>query len=241
MKTSKKAVNAAYLIYGILLILLNLIIFAVFKPLSLETTAHKVVFWFSYAFIIIAFVLQFLSIMLGRFESGVESIFFGLPLFNVSLLYFVITLVLSLAFMILVSFGVKVPFMLMFVLEVIALGLYLIAFIISLTHRNIVMEIDRTIKRNVFAIRSLVSDVECLAEATTDSGIRAKLNRLAEDIRYSDPMTNASVADLEMEIRDSIAELEFLVANGDSANIEAKIMQTQLLVSKRNKRLANGK
>lgn len=241
MKLGKRTVSSALLVYVILAALLNLIIFAIFKPGNLANNDLKLVFWFSYGFVMLAFTLQIVSIITGRFESGVESVFFGIPLVSVSLFYFIITTVLSLAFMILVSLGVAVPFMLMLVLECVVLGLYAIAFIISLSHKDVVVEIDKNIKKNVFAIRTLVTDVETLAEAVEDSQLKAKLNRLAEDIRYSDPMTNDVVAELDLQMKDAIAELEVFVSEQDYSSAEAKIRQVQLLISKRNKRLADSK
>lgn len=241
MKLGKRTVSSALLVYVILVALLNLIIFAIFKPGNLANNDLKLVFWFSYGFVMLAFVLQIVSILTGRFETGVESVFFGIPLVSVSLFYFIITTVLSLAFMVLVSFGAKVPFMLMLVLECLVLGLYTVVFIISLSHKNIVVEIDKNIKKNVFAIRTLVTDVESLAEAVDDSQLKAKLNRLAEDIRYSDPMTNDVVAELDLQMKDAIAELEVYVSEQDYSNAESKIRQAQLLISKRNKRLADSK
>lgn len=241
MKLGKRTVSSALLVYVILAALLNLIIFAVFKPRSLANNDLKLVFWFSYGFVMLAFILQIVAILTGRFESGVESVFLGIPLVSVSLFYCIITTVLSLAFMILVSLDVEVPFMLMLVLECVVLGLYAIAFIISLSHKDVVVEIDKNIKKNVFAIRTLVTDVEALASAVDDSQLKAKLNRLSEDIRYSDPMTNAAVAELELQMKDVIAELEVYVNEQDYVNAEAKIRQAQLLISKRNKRLADSK
>ena len=241
MKTSKKSVWMAIGVYAIVLALINLIIFSVFKPGSLETKSMKLVFWFSYGFLTLSFLLQVVAMFTGRFEQGVEAIFFGLPLFKIALLYFVITAILSTVFMILVCLGVAVPFALMLVLECILLGIFAIAFIISLMHKNIVQEIDQKIKRNVFAIRSLVTDVETMAESVENREVKAKLDRLAEDIRYSDPMTSEVVAELDLQIKDIIAELEVYVANNELDGIEGKIRQAQLLVSKRNKRLADSK
>lgn len=241
MKLGKKTVSSVVLIYIILAALLNLIIFAVFKPGNLETKDLKLVFWFSYGFMMLAFVLQIVSLLTGRFENGVESVFFGIPLVSVSWFYFIVAAILSLAFMILVSFGVAVPFMLMLVLECIVLGVYAIAFIIGLSHKDAVVQIDKTIKRNVFAIRSLVTDVEVLAESVDDLQLKKKLNQLAEEIRYSDPMTNEYVQELDLQMKDAVAELEVYVGDGDIQNAETKIKQAHLLISKRNKRLADSK
>lgn len=240
-KVAKKAVWTGVIVYAIMFALINLVIFAIFKPANLETNDMKVVFWFAYGFMALAFVLQIAALVTGRYENGMQSVFFGLPMIRVSLLYFIFTGVLSVAFMILLSFGVKVPFMLMFVPEVILLGLYAIAFIVSLTHRNVVVAIDRKIKQNVFAIRSLVSDVEDIADTVTDASLKQKLSRLAEDIRYSDPMTDQSVAAYDAQIKDSVDTLARLVGAGELDRAAAQITLTQNLISKRNRRLADGK
>ena len=241
MKTGKKSLWMAIGVYAIVFALINLIIFSVFKPGSLETGSMKTVFWFAYGFLVLAFALQVVVMFTGKFENGAEAIFFGLPLFTIALWYFVLTAILSTVFMILVCLGVAVPFLLMFVLECLLLGVFAIAFIISLTHKNVVQEIDQKIKRNVFAIRSLVTDVETMAESVENKDVKAKLERLAEDIRYSDPMTNDIVAELDLQIKDTIAELEVYVANNELEGIDGRIRQAQLLVSKRNKRLADSK
>ena len=242
MNIGKKTVSAAMLVYLILAALLNLIIFTVFKPWLIAGTDLRLVFWFSYGFLMLAFVFQIISIIAGKFERGIQSCFFGFPLVSVSIFYFGITAVLSLAFMILVTFAVAVPFMLMLVLECLVLGFYLIVFIISIAHKNIVVEIDKDIKKKVFVIRSLTSDVETLAEAVSDNAdIKKKLARLAEDIRYSDPMTNEYVAEIDMQIKDVVAELEVLIMDKAYDAADSKITNARLLVSKRNKRLADSK
>lgn len=238
----KRAFSAGLIIFTIIIAVLNLIIFTIFKPLKLETNHLKLIFWFSYGFMMLAYVLQVVSIFAGRYENGVESVFFSIPMYKVAIFYFAVAAVLSLLFMILVSFGVAVPFMLMFILEIIVLAVFAIAFVLSYTHKNVVLDIDKNIKANVFKIRTLVTDVEVLAEAVNDNAaLKAKLARLAEDIRYSDPMTNDSVKDLDLQMRDLVAELELVVSEKDYAQAETLIRQATLTMSKRNKRLADGK
>ena len=229
------------IIFAVIIALINLIVFSVFSPLSLETANLKLVFWFSYAFMMIAFGMQVLALLMGRFRDGIEAAFFGFPLISVSIFYFAITTVLSLMFMILVSFSVEVPLILVIVLEVILLGVFIIAFVVSLAHRDAVSEIDQNIKKNVRTIRNLTGDVESLAEAIEDREMKKALSALAEDFRYSDPMTTDAVADLDLQMKDAVAELELLVSEGDLTALAAKVRETKLLIAKRNRRLADSK
>lgn len=57
-------------------------------------------------------------------------------------------------------------------------------------------------------IKSLQVDVEMLAFAETNTDTKAALTKLAEKIRFSDPMSNEALADLEAEITAKVKELK---------------------------------
>lgn len=63
-------------------------------------------------------------------------------------------------------------------------------------------------QKKVFYIRQLQVEVELLASKETDPAVRTELNRLAEMIRYSDPMSHEQLAGLEEKISAKVAELK---------------------------------
>lgn len=89
---TKNTVGIA-LIYVILLGVFNLLVFTIFKT-------RTNVFWLSYAFMTLAFVVQIISMFLSFKTADVETVFFGIPLASFSIYYLCAALVIGALFMI---------------------------------------------------------------------------------------------------------------------------------------------
>ena len=64
------------------------------------------------------------------------------------------------------------------------------------------------LQKKVFYIRELQADIELLADNESDATVKTALTQLAEKIRFSDPMSNEQLADLENKISIKAAELK---------------------------------
>ena len=73
-------------------------------------------------------------------------------------------------------------------------------------------------------------DVELLAGAETDTATKSALTRLAEKIRYSDPMNDGQLADIEDRITVKFAELK---SSADKVKI---INELNSLLDERNRK-----
>ena len=94
-------------------------------------------------------------------------------------------------------------------------------------------EIERVsvkVREKTFYIKQLQTEVELLAGAETDAATKSKLAQLAEKIRYSDPMSDEQVADIEDRITAKIAELK---SSTDKTEI---INELNSLLDERNKK-----
>lgn len=241
-QTKKRISVAAILIFGILAGLLNLIIFTVFKPGNLQTLVQKQVFWFSYAFLMLAFVFQFIALYVGRYKDGAEAMVLGFPLVKVSIFYLVITAVLSLVMMTLVAWGVNVPFPLMMVLQCIVVGIYAVLLILCVTHQRTVVDIGEELKQHVYRKNDLRDMVANLADMVTDNvDLKKLLSRLSEDIGFSDPVGTSATAQLDADMEDAIVELSTLVETGKYDEAVAKVNQIKSILMRRKRALANSK
>ena len=81
------------LIYVILLGVFNLLVFTI-------STSRNDVFWLSYGFMTLAFVVQIVSMFLSFKTADVETAFFGIPLASFSIYYLCAELVIGTLFMI---------------------------------------------------------------------------------------------------------------------------------------------
>ncbi len=85
-------------------------------------------------------------------------------------------------------------------------------------------------QKKVSYIRELQTEVELLADAETDATTEAALRQLAEKIRFSDPMSNGKLADLENLLKDRVCGLK------SSADKSELINQLNSLLDERNKK-----
>ena len=74
--------------------------------------------------------------------------------------------------------------------------------------RNEIERVEAKVQKKVFYIRELQAAIELLADNESDAAVKTALTHLAEKIRFSDPMSNEQLADLENKISTKVAELK---------------------------------
>lgn len=193
----KKNTKLAYAVLGIVFILFNVIAFAV--PTD-KTTA----FWIAYAFTVVAFALQ-VGIWNAAFKvtETLKSKFLGVPIIYVGVIYLVVQLIAFVAFMV---FPI-IPSWVTVIVCASILGISAICLFSADVAREEINRVEEKVNQKVFYIRELQADVEVLAEQEQNPEIKTSLTRLAEKIRYSDPMSNVALADLEARIQEKVAAL----------------------------------
>lgn len=210
----------AYAVLGIFFVVFNVIAFAI-------PTAKTPTFWVAYIFTVIAFVLQ---IIIWKFAfkgaDTLKSKFLGIPLISVGITYLLVQIIAFAVFMA-ISF---VPSWIAIVVCTLILGISSICLIGTETGREEINRVEQKVSKKVFYIKSLQVDIEMLANAEADADTKAALTNLAEKIRFSDPMSNELLADLESKIIDKINDLK---STEQKATI---IKELTLLFDERNKK-----
>lgn len=206
--TAKKSWIMTAIIYAIVFAVFNLLVFVIAKE-------KNGVFWMSYAFMCLAFVIQIVSMLLALRTLETETVFMGIPLASLSLYYFLAAIFVGAVFM----FFQNAPFKLALVLQVLVLAVYVIVAILALMSRDVVQDVNDNLKENVEAIKTLTVDVDVFIPQVNDPALKKALKKLSETIKYSDPMSNAAVADIEDQIMQTVNELRINIEN--SRNTEA--------------------
>ncbi len=181
----KKNTKLAYAVLGIVFILFNVIVFAV-------PTDKTITFWIAYAFTVVAFALQ-IGIWNAAFKVAetLKSNFLGVPIVYVGIVYFVLQLIVFAVFM---FFPPLIPSWIVVIACALILGISAISLISADVARGEINRVEEKVNQKVFYIRELQADVEMLAEQEQNPEIKTSLTRLAEKIRYSDPMSNVALA-----------------------------------------------
>lgn len=194
----KKNKGMAYAVLAIAFVLLNVIAFEV-------PTAKTETFWVAYVFTAVAFALQ-IGIWNFAFKGTdtLKSKFLGISLISVGITYLIVQII---AFAVFMALPLTASWIAIVVCALI-LGISVICLIGTETGRDEINRVEEKVEKKVFYIKSLQVDVEMLASAEQDADTKMALTKLAEKIRFSDPMSDEALVDLEAKITAKVEELK---------------------------------
>ena len=216
----KKNSTKGYVILGILFALVCIVAFAV-------PTVKTSTFWIAYVFTVAAFAAQIgiWKTALGK-EETLKSKFLGFPVVHIGIVYAAIQVIAFAVFM----FVPTLPAWSAIVVCSVIASVSAVCMISADAGRNEIERVEAKVQKNVFYIRELQADIELLADNESDAAVKTALTQLAEKIRYSDPMSNEQLADLENKISTKVAELKTA-----SSKLEI-ITELNSLLDERNKK-----
>lgn len=216
----KKINLISYLSLGIVFALFNVIAFVI--P-SIKTAT----FWTAYGFSVVAFAVQIPMwiVAIGR-NNTLKSKFLGIPVVYVAITYLIIQLI---AFAIFMIFP-KLPVWLVIIVCSIILAISALFAIAGHAGANKIKQVEERHKSKRAFIQLLQTDIEMLAERETNAEIKLELKKLAEKARFSDPMSNEILSDLESQISYKVEEMK------TSPDKKVLIVEINMLLVERNKK-----
>lgn len=216
MKNSTKG----YFILGILFAVISIAAFAVPTP-------KTATFWVAYAFTTVAFAVQIpiWKVTLGRGDN-LKSKFPGLPALHIGVVYLAFQFAIFLVFL----FVPTAPAWIAVIVCVMMAGIPAACMIAADAGRGEIQRVEAGVQAKTFYIKSLQADVELLANQEPAPDTKAALSKLAEIIRFSDPMSHEQLAELEAQIAAKVLELK------SSANKADIVVEIRSLLEERNKK-----
>ncbi len=164
-------------------------------------------------------------------RGKLRSKFYGFPILRICAVYLAAQLVLSLLFMALAKW---VPVWVPTVLYLVLLCAALIGFVGADSVRDEVERQDERTKQQVSVMRAFQSQVANIS-INCDESCKAELDKLADEFRYSDPVSSDAITDAEDELRCCIDELQRAVAENQSEDISRLCRKTSLVLAERNR------
>lgn len=190
-------------------------------------------FWLTYLFTAAAFGVQVYVFKLSfEKEAGAKSKFYGFPIARVGVLYLAVQLVLGLVFM---ALDAVAPVWLALVLYLALLVAAAVGVIATDSIRDEVERQDTQLKKDVATMRALQSKAAALPARCEDAEAKSALEKLAEEFRYSDPVSAPALADLETDMAAIMEELSAAVTDGDNAAVLALCKKISATLAERNR------
>ena len=202
--------------------LYNLIVFVI--PFS-----HTESFWLSYAFTLVAFAVMVASIYIAFIKNpDAKSRFYGFSVARVGVIYFGAQLAVSLFVMILADvFGWKLPLL----VYAIGLGAALVGLVSTEAVVTHIKTLENTQKAETARIRILHGKASQLAALSGNAAVKA----LAEELRYSDPVSNSACTEAENNLASAISAMEIALQQGDTAMLEQQCSRATTYLADRNR------
>ena len=207
---------------GVLLVLYILVAFLI-------PFVHTATFWVSFVFTLVAFGVVAASMYIAFVKNpDARSRFYGFPIAKIGVIYGAVQLIAGIIFMALAAYA---PVWAAVLVYAIALGAAVIGLISA---EAVVSEIhaqDNKLKKDVSLMRSLQSKVNQIAAQSENADVKA----LADEFRYSDPVSNDAIADAEADLAAVVDELQSAYVDGDGEAVAKLCRKASALLAERNR------
>ena len=218
----KKDTVRAIVVAVITLAIYNLVAFVI-------PFVHTAAFWLSYGFTMAAFVVVAASIYIAFIKNpDAKSRFYGFPVARIGLIYGTAQLIASLVIMVL---ALWMPWWIPTLVYAIGMGAAVIGLVGAEAVVDEIQTQDAKLKKDVTLMRGLQSKVSQIASQTDDAAIKA----LAEEFRYSDPVSSEAIADAEADLAAAVDELQAAYVDGDNEAVAQLCRKAGALLAERNR------
>lgn len=195
------------------------ILLAVFSVIAFVIPFPKnTMFWVAYACGVFAILFQLYIFKSSFGKEDARSRFYGFPIARLGIYYLVIQLIASIAEIALSKF---LPVWAVVIINVLILAFALIGCITTETMRDEIAKQDVKLKKSVSNMRELQSISSTLVGQCNDEEMKKALQKLADEFRYSDPLTSEKTEELEVDMHSRIGDLQQAITDGDIEGAKA--------------------
>lgn len=217
------------------IVLVYVILFIAFCTLFLAIPFPKsAAAWIEFAFTLIAICAGGGISWYSFKNEGLKSKIYGFPVFRVGFVYMIVQLVVCSVIVIVGCFAV-VPIWVSAAASVIILAVAGIGLIGTDNARDIITEQQAQARASVKQMKMFRLDMQYIVDICADAELKKSLEKLADDFRYSDPVSSEELSGVEENLRLQVKELSALV-NSDKEAAKKKVDEISVLLADRNRR-----
>lgn len=209
------------------------VLFVVFTVIAFVIPFPKTtVFWIAYLCGVFAILFQIYIFKSSFGNEDARSRFYGFPIARLGIIYLVIQLIASIAEIALAKF---IPAWIVIVINVLILAFALIGCITAETMRDEIAKQDGKLKKSVFNMRELQSISATLVDQCSDENLKKDLRKLADEFRYSDPLSSDKTKVLEADLQSRVSDLQQAIVDGDIEGAKALCSKISGCLKERNR------
>lgn len=228
----KKYFKFYLIVWSVAFVLFNAITFIVFSVSLKNVYASDSTFWLGYSFLTLMLIGNLICSIIFFKQDDLNKAFLFFPVLKYSYGSLIISAFVS-TFVMAVP---KIPFWIALIIDLVLLGVFVVSIIKPVAAANMVLDIDEKVESSTAFVKMLTLDADLLYKRASSDEAKKICKKVYEAIRYSDPVSNDDLSEIENDIKIKFDELSTAV---DSDSIE-KVSQIGdeilLLVSNRNQK-----
>lgn len=202
----KKNATRVYILLAAVLVVFSAIAFAI-------PFAKTASYWIAYGFGVFAIAFQLYIFRLSFSNDGdARSRFYGFPIARVGVCYLIAQLIASVVEMALAA--VTSPAIPM-VVNVLLTALAIVGCVTTSAMRDEIARQDGQLKKNVANMRELQSLSRTMVGQCQDAELKVMLEKLADEFRYSDPVSSEATREIEQDMRSQLDGIQQALVEGD--------------------------
>ncbi len=191
--------------------------------------------WISFVFTTIAIAGSlFVCGYAFNAKQTLVSKIYGYPIFRVGAAYALAQLAIGIIICAISAF-LAVPYWVALLISVILLGAAAIGVIITDNTRDLVEEVDESVKIDIKNVTRFQIDIAGIVDVCENQDIKTELETLNELFKFSDPVTNEETKEGEEAIKTMLSELKTLVVDGSDDDIKVLIKKITNALNERNR------
>ena len=192
-------------------------------------------FWVGYVFIVLSFVIQLVCSYIGLNVDNIDKLFFNIPLLKISYSSLILTVFVGSLCMIIPDLPNWIGILVCAVITIFEF--------ISINKATFAASYAQNVEQKIVVktsnVKEMISEMTIIKNAAANTELYKEIDSLHELLRYSDPVTNDSLFDIENEMKKIIEEIKHLLNNKEVAL--QKINELKILINRRNEECKKNK
>ena len=186
----------------------------------------------SYFFVLLAFIGQLVCTKIFLSQDSLRKTMYHYPLFYISLVGLAMTVVFAIAFCL-----TNIPPVISLIIFLATLFYTVFRCLSAKTTANLVSAKEENLEIKTQYMKILRGDTESLVNKVSDSIIKKLVQIIADEVRFSDPVSIPELIDIESAMITKFGELKDASLNGDYDKVKIVSDELSSLIKDRNSRV----
>lgn len=225
-----KLFKAYLIVWTILLAAYNAVVFLARPLVPGYTVVYDARFWIAWAFVVLAFAGNLACAFIASKSGNKEKMFLNLPLIKIGYTGLVLMLVFGAGLMLIPN----CPSWIAAVVCVLIFAFNAVAAVSAKAAADVIEKQDVRIKEQTSFIKGLTARAKTLMDSASTPEIKADCRKIYEAVRYSDPMSNDALADVDSRISAEFSVFAGAVSAENTDAAKAACNELLKLITERN-------